>query len=147
MNNAFRFYGKPVPHVLEKEALLIQGLYNLNDLQLAGLMKIHDFFKRVTLFDCSPYNLELVVYRYGSDSGKQEEISRNKLPWNTLSFFDDAYDKCSDGAKHFSDDIGHKFFNRFAIKVLNDINNLTDYVNVGVIEQKEDAPSRVVEFK
>jgi len=147
MNNAFRYYGKPLPSNLEKEALIIQDMYKLNDLQLSGLLNIHDFFKRVVLFDCSPYSLELVVYRYGSESGKKEEVSRNKLPVKTIKFFDDAYDKCVDGGKHFADDIGHKYFQRFAIKVLNDISHLTDYVNLGVIEQINTSAAKVIEFR
>lgn len=146
MNNSLRFYGKSPLVGIEMEVMLIKDRYNLNDMQVSGLLKIHDFFKRVTLFDCSPYNLELVVYRYGAESGKQDETSRNKLPFNTLKFFDDAYTHCSDGRKHFADDGAHKYFKRFAEKVLSNITHLSDYVDLGVIEQLDTGASRVVEY-
>lgn len=147
MNNSLRFYGKSPLVGIEMEVLLIKDRYRLNDMQVAGLLRIHDFFKRVTLFDCSPYSLELVQYRYGAESGKQDEMSRGKLPFNTLKFFDDAYTKCSDGRKHFADDGAHKYFKRFAEKVLSNINNLSDYVGLGVIEQIDIGAVQVVEFR
>lgn len=147
MHNALRFYSKSLSFDMEREALIVQGKFMLNDLQLSGLLKIHDFFKRVVLFDCSPYSLELVVYKYSHESGKKDEVSRNRLPINTVRFFDDAYEKCSDGSKHFADDTKHKYFQRFAIKVLSNINHLTDYVNIGVIEQIDTSHTKIIEFR
>ena len=121
MNPAFRYYGKQPPKDLEKSALIVQSKYNLNDLQLAGLLQINDFFQRIVLFDTKVTNLRL------SNKGKTQ-----RLPQGTIDFFI-KFEKCSDLAEYFNPLRAGKYFESFAKKVLKNITKLSDYIDGGTL--------------
>ncbi|WP_373069858.1 hypothetical protein [Sulfurimonas sp.] len=125
MNTAFRFYGKQPSIEIEKEALIAQSKYNLNDLQLAGLLQIHDFFCRIVMFDAPVTRLRIAEHK---------STEKQMLPQKTVEFFKDQK-SCSDLAKHFNPHEAHKTFQRFADKVLSNISHLSDYLAGGLIEK------------
>ena len=121
MNPAFRYYGKQPSKELEKSALIVQAKYNLNDLQLAGLLQINDFFGRVVMFDTKITNLRL--YQNGQTK---------RLPQGTIDFFI-KFEKCSDLAEYFNPFRAGKYFESFAKRVLKNITKLSDYIDCGTL--------------
>ena len=125
MNSSFKYYGKQPQTKIAKEALTIQSKYNLNDMQLAGLLQINDFFQRIVLFDTHVSNLRI-----------SEHLSNEShlLPSKTRDFFMDIK-KCDELKKYFNPNDAHRSFQRFADKILGNITKLSDYVAVGLIQR------------
>ena len=126
MNPAFRYYGKQPSKDLEKSALIVQAKHNLNDLQLAGLLQINDFFQRIVLFDTKVTNLILL------HNGETK-----RLPQGTIDFFI-KFEKCSDLAKFFNPFRAGKYFENFAERVLRNITKLSDYIDGGTLMKAPD---------
>jgi len=123
MNTAFRFYGRQPSDDMQKVALMAQSKYNLNDMQLAGILQIHDFFIRMSVFDVSPMLMGMTY--------KKEHI---KFPYKTKAFFSERYENCIDAQTHFNHVTGHKYFLRFIDSILKESFVLSDYVSYGVFE-------------
>ncbi len=121
MNPAFRYYGKQPSKELEKAALIVQSKYNLNDLQLAGLLQINDFFQRVVLFDTKVTNIRL-----------HQNGETKRLPQGTIDFFI-KFERCSDLAEYFNPFRAGKYFENFAKRVLKNITRLSDYIDTGTL--------------
>jgi len=131
MNPAFRHYMKGPSTLMEKEALIVQARYNLTDMQMAGLLIIHDFFKRVSIFDSPSFLLQIEEKDRNGNVIKDEPI-----PEKTRAFFS-VYGTCSDAQKHFNNVTGHKFFSRFADKILSEDFAIGDYVTTGAIYSRK----------
>lgn len=122
MNKAFNFYGKQPEAKLAKEALIAQSRHNLNDLQLAGLLHINDFFQRIVLVD---------------EHISRVRIDGKRLPSGTVKFFK-KFDKCSDVAQFFTPLTAHKTFQKFADSIMSDITKLSDYIDDGLLSIEEE---------
>lgn len=131
MNTAFKLYGKQPSTEMEKEALIVQAKYDLTDAQISGLLMIYDFFKNLTIFDHSATLIEVV--KYGYKENKKVELSRGRLPLKTREFFSNVK-KCSDLSRFFSGVLGHTYFQRFADRILSNINSTKEYIAEGSLE-------------
>jgi hypothetical protein len=128
MNKAFKHYGKQPEIRLARESLIVQSKYNLDDKQLAGLLVINEFFQRVVL-------MEVHITRV--------RINDEKLPLKTIEFFR-KFNKCSDIQHLFTPITAYKSFSKFSDRVLNNINNVSDYVAEGLLSIEEEKHTEIV---
>lgn len=140
MNPAFRYYCKQPSVEMEKQALIVQSKHGLNDMQMAGILQIHDFFIRLASFEAHISELQLETK---DDNGNK---SRKYIPEKTRDFFY-KYDKCSDVRKYFNPHSRHEYFARFADSVLSNIRRQSDYVEPGAIKYRATDPDYVGEVE
>jgi len=131
MNAAFKYYGKQPETNLAKQALIVQSKYNLNDMQLSGLLEINDFFQRIVLLDVHVSKVR---------------VDGERLPHKTVEFFK-KFDKCSDVKHFFTPITAKKSFTNFADNILSNITKLSDYVAVGLLSVAEDVEPTIFEYQ
>lgn len=129
MNVSFKYYGKSPQTLIAKEALKAQAKYKLNDMQLASLLQIHDFFQRIIIFDVPIYKLRI---------SEQNNKDKHMLPQGTRDFFAKV-NRCSDLRQYICSHSAHEYFSKFADRVLTNIKKQSDYVVPGIITVVPDA--------
>ncbi|MGE4510065.1 MAG: hypothetical protein AB7D43_03080 [Sulfurimonadaceae bacterium] len=127
MNAIEAYYGKMIEPRLKTILNEIQDEYRLTVPQVVGLLTIHDFFARITIYETHVNNLRI-------REGRDGELKH--LPKKTILFFMGSA-KCSDMSHFFCQVNTAKYFKSFAKKILNDIKVVADYVSLGLLEKVE----------